>query len=140
MHQSDPIRATIAQADEALDRLNVGDSTDPNAPHYQAAIGYLRSAVLQLADRDPVATRPSPCILQLVFTSGALTVRGVTRIRYVDGLLSYGRPYDFDGHGIIADPGQIKSVQLLSEEDLHEMDLNLPGDGDQNWRATKAGA
>ena len=133
MTSHDPIRATIAQVDEALDRVSVGDATDLSVAHFHAAIGYLRSAVLQLADRTPAAA--SPHILQLVFTTGTLTVRRVTRIRYVDGLLRYGRPYDIDGHGILANPTEIKSVQLLSEEDVHEMGLNLPGDGDQNWRS-----
>lgn len=132
---SDPIRATIAQVDEALDRIDVGEASDLNVAHFHTAIGYLRSAVLQLADQLPVAARPSTHILQLVFTTGTLTVRGETRIRFIDGLLRYGRPYDFDGHGILADPAQIKSVQLLSEEDVHEMGLNVPGDGDQNWRS-----
>jgi hypothetical protein len=54
----DPVRATIAQVDEALDRIDVGESTDLNVAHFHAAIGYLRSAVLQLADRIPTTAPP----------------------------------------------------------------------------------
>jgi hypothetical protein len=74
----------------------------------------------------------------LAFTGGTLTVRGQVRIRFVDGLVKYGRPYDLDlfrSDGILANPAQIKSVRLLTDADVHEMGLNLPDDSSIDWRS-----
>jgi len=78
----------------------------------------------------PAAT---PHALELTFTTGTLFTRGVTRIRYIDGLLKQGRPWDVAGD-VMADPAQVKSVRLLTETDRAELVEELTGDYGYSWR------
>jgi hypothetical protein len=77
-------------------------------------------------------------ILQLVFMSGTLIVRGESRVSIGDGVSQYGRPYEFTAaEGVLVARHELVSVSVLSEADLQVLDLGglpLLVDGDQSWR------